>query len=212
MASEVEICNLALSHVGADSIQSLDDKTKEANKCKLHYGPDRDAVLGKHRWSFATKRVILALLSETVTGWEFAYQYPSDCLKAREIYNDLNNVTGLAQHHHCHDHIHTPIDRIPFEVMLKEDGSSKMVVTDKEDAELVYTAKVTDPNIFDTQFIDALSWKLASNLARPLRANERMETSLFNKYLFIVGAAEAASANEQEARPDETNVFIKARR
>lgn len=215
MASEVQICNLALSHVGAASIQSLEDKTKEAGRCNLLYEPARDAVLREHKWSFATKRETLALLpdEDKVDEWEFAYQYPSDCLAAREIYNDFNNVRrdGLLHHDHQH-HAHGNTDRINFEVAVNKGKTAKIIFTNKEDAELIYTAEITDPNLFDTQFRDALAWKLASELARPLRANPKMEELLYQKYLFIMATTQASDANEQQAEPDETNIFVQARR
>ncbi len=216
MASEVQICNLALSHVGAASIQSLEDKTKEAKECNALYEPARDAVLREHKWSFATQRQTLAVLpdEEKVDQWEFVYAYPADCFAARDIYNDLNNATrdGLFHHDHHNLHGHAFTDRINFEVALNKSKTAKIIFTNKDEAELIYTASITDPNLFDTQFRDALAWNLASQLARPLRANLRMEEAYYQKYLFILATTQASDSNEQQAKPDETNIFVQARR
>ena len=64
MASEVSICNQAISWLGGKSIISLDDGTTEANLCKANYDHLRDVVLEAKAWTFAIKRVQFAKLSE----------------------------------------------------------------------------------------------------------------------------------------------------
>ena len=86
MASVVEICNRALSYIGnSRSINSLTEASKEAGECSLHFEACRDAVLSDFDWNFATKRVALADTSNPPPDWEYAYQYPSDCLRITEI-------------------------------------------------------------------------------------------------------------------------------
>lgn len=54
MASEIEICNIALSRIGnSRSINSMTEASKEANQCSLHYEQCRDAVLSDFPWNFA---------------------------------------------------------------------------------------------------------------------------------------------------------------
>lgn len=196
MASEIQVCNLALSRVGAYRIQSLDDATKEARECKLFYPFSRDAVLRDHDWGFARKRVSLALLSETWSGWDYAYQYPVDCLVARKITPDAETETG---------------DKVEFEISSNDSLSRRVILTNKEDAELVYTAKVEDVNLFDAIFTDALAWRLASELAIPLKAKADLQNVLFQKYIFVLGRAEAINSNEGEKKPDHDNRYVGAR-
>ena len=87
MASEIDICNLALSHVGGRPIESFTEGTKEAIECGRFYAFDRDAVLEDHNWNFARKRLDLALTSDEVSGWTYSYAWPTDCLAPRRIYN-----------------------------------------------------------------------------------------------------------------------------
>lgn len=212
MASEVQICNLALSHVGAFRIQSLDDATKEAQECNTLYDPTRDAVLRDHKWGFATKRLVLALLPDTYSGWTYAYQYPSDCLAAREIYNPLNSSNqGCCNDPNCNNSCQSVSKKIDFEIITNDNKDARIVLTNQEDAELIYTAKVTDPNLFDAQFIQALSRLLASDLAVPLRADSHMESQQFKKYLYILGLAQATDSNEQQKKVDDSNSFVQSR-
>lgn len=58
-ATEVEICNAALSRLGAPAISSLLDVDKKAQTCSLMYPRTRDNLLRSHPWNFALRRVEL---------------------------------------------------------------------------------------------------------------------------------------------------------
>ena len=79
MTSEVEICKLALSHIRAGNINSLNDNTAQAQYCRLHYPILRDQLLENSPWQFGQSIRTLSLLTEEVHGWAYVYQYPSDC-------------------------------------------------------------------------------------------------------------------------------------
>lgn len=57
--SDVAICNLALTQLGANTIASLAEGTETARKCNAIYTLIRDAALRAHPWNFAIKRVDL---------------------------------------------------------------------------------------------------------------------------------------------------------
>jgi hypothetical protein len=62
MATNVlEICNAALSKLGAEPITSLDGTSKGAISCKARYGACKKIVLRKHPWNCAIKRVKKAI-------------------------------------------------------------------------------------------------------------------------------------------------------
>jgi hypothetical protein len=85
MASEVDICNMALNAMGHEAIQSLLDDSDAARACNAAYALCRDDVLAAHPWNFATKRVQFALLADdlsTVTSdFTHAFQVPTDTLR-----------------------------------------------------------------------------------------------------------------------------------
>ena len=92
MASSVDICNLALTKIGHESITALTENSKAGRLCNLHYAQMRDAVLRDHTWNFAITRANLAL-STTTPEYEFSYQHalPVDLL--RVLGTDLSNET-----------------------------------------------------------------------------------------------------------------------
>lgn len=196
MASTVDICNLGLSHVAAYPINNLDERTKEARECKRLFPIARDAMLEAHDWGVARKQVALALLDEEVPGWDYVYAWPTDCLVPRKIY-DPAEAPGS-----------TPIK---YEFRVNDDLNRRVIVTNQEDAELIYTAKVTDANLFTSMMVDALGFRLASDLAIPLRSDSKLQVSMLNQFLSRVSAAQASSANAEEKPPETKSDFHKAR-
>ena len=97
MASVVQMCNSALNQLGAASITSLTDNSKNARLCNERYETIRDAVFRSHPWNSLIKRQQLA--QDTATpAWGFKYQFtlPSDSLRvlAIDAYNSDYKVEG----------------------------------------------------------------------------------------------------------------------
>lgn len=199
MASEIEICNMALSRIGNSRfINSLSEKSKEAEQCNLHFGHCRDAVLSDFPWNFASKRVALADTNNPPPDWKFAYSYPTDCLKAIAI---IQSGQKYPQPHNA----------INFLVGSDADGTGKLIYCDQQQAWLQYVASVTDVNMFDSLFIDALAWRLAGELARPLASNAGIGNEAFQMYTMAIASAGAHSLDESSEPNDYMDPFTEAR-
>jgi hypothetical protein len=193
--SDVQICNLALSHLGTPGISSLQEQSKTARQCLIHYELARDYVLRDFPWNFAEKRQALALLSNiTPIGYDLAYAYPTDCLKALRIYNTVEGA-----------------DEIDFRITSADDGKSKMILTNEEDARLIYTMQITDTNLFDSLFVKALSHYLAAELAQPLTKKTSLQSAMIQLYTGIISAATASNASEGRDMSESDNPFIASR-
>lgn len=153
MASSIAgICNVALSRVGETNfIDSLSDETSTAQVCNVLWDHSRSVVLSSHSWKFATVRASLAALSGVErSGWEYSYALPVGCLTPLYIYPGKRNPASE--------------ERIPFE---QEDDETvgPILLTDEEDAELVYVRDVENVARWPALFVDVITWKLASELA-----------------------------------------------
>jgi hypothetical protein len=181
MASEVGICNLALSHIGSSAtISSLTaDKSEEAFHCNLLYADSRDALLRAHQWGFAKRHLALSDVGSPPGNWSYRYSYPNDALYAREILQ--TDTAG---------------DPIKFEIALNDAYNSRVILTDQEDAVLVYTYKVTNPLTFDSLFVNALSWRIAADIAMPLTRDHDRMLSAYQMYQVAINEAHAFNANE----------------
>jgi hypothetical protein len=83
VASQTDICNLALSFLGSATITTITDSSTAARVLIAEYEFVRDAELRAHTWRFAIKRAALpALAAPPLTGpFLLQYQLPADCLK-----------------------------------------------------------------------------------------------------------------------------------
>lgn len=198
-ASVVGICNLALGNIGSTKfIDSLDERSKEALVCKQYYESTRDTVLQEMEPNFASRRVVLADTGKAVTGWQYAYAYPTDCAQAGAIL-----LPGMRSP--------TPEFRVPFEIGADDTGTSRLILCDLETAELRYTMLVTDPNMFSPLFVTALSWALAANIAMPMAVSPSLAERAEKQYRLMIGAAKAQSLNESQEDPYPQGSSINAR-
>jgi hypothetical protein len=196
MSSIVEICNLALNHIGAKSITSLDEASESARKCKLVYEPLRDSVLRGSAWNFATAIEQLAPLDEEVPGWNFLYTEPNRCLKIRKIFNE----TSLSDPR--------PVDH---KLMLSPDTKTKSIATNLELAWCEFTYKVTDPNVYDPQFIEALSYRIGASLAQSLAGNIQLGQALLQMSMSISDKAVLENSKEGSQTKANYSSLIEAR-
>ena len=185
MATKTSICNMALTHISAKNQVSniTTDTSTEAKTCRVFYDDALKYVLADIDWGFATGRKTLAELSETAPDdWDYVYTYPNNCLKAREIF-DGNRRAGTV--------------KIPFEVGLNSDNTVKVIYTDQSQAQLRYTANISDPNLFPPGFVMALSRYLAYLIAMPLTKKQSVEDKAKQKYMETKKMAEVIDAHEE---------------
>jgi len=193
-ASQIEICNMALASLGITTfIAQMDERSKEATVCRLFWETARDATLEAADWNFARRRVKLALTLSSVTNWQHAYAYPSDCIKARRLV-----IPG--------DRRPRATERIPFEIAV--DGDKRLILTDLVDAELIYTQRVTDPTLFPSSFVTALSAALAARVAMPLAVSSTIAEAAMQAAARSLNDAVAQDEREgQEDEPKESELI-----
>jgi hypothetical protein len=193
-----QICNLALTHIGNDTITDINDTAdSNARICKLFYEPTRDLVLREYPWNFA-KRVKLgvAIAGVTVPGWTYFYAIPSECLFIRAIYNTATYGAASPD---------------KYEKMLNPDTNTLLIATNTENAYIEYTAAVTDPNLFEPAFVKALAYRLAAEIAEKLTGKGAIVNRLFALYKEQISTS--ATLNANEGHPDQplTNSYADAR-
>ncbi|HAO1322245.1 TPA: hypothetical protein IHD35_000564 [Escherichia coli] len=199
MASVIEICNRALSNIGNNrNINSLTEASKEAGQCSLHFDACRDAALSDFDWNFATKRLALADTDNPPPDWAYAYQYPTDCVRISEIM-----VPGVRYP--------TAAMRIQYEVGADTDGTGKLIYTDQPAAWLKYIARVTDVNMFDAIFMEALSWRLAAAINMSITGNADLGIFALNMYKQAINNAGSHSMNESQEPQPPVDEFTAAR-
>lgn len=200
MTSVVSICNLALSNIGKDNINALNEGTPEARACNQFYEHVRDMLLQSYPWRWAGKTLSLAEVANDKPGaWGYAYQRPTDCLKVREVRPLYSS---------------DPIDiddakTDSYGVMHEIEGQT--IYTDISPAFLRYTYRVSDPTKFSPLFSEALAWHLSVRLAMPLTRDPNVRRDAFNIANAMQASAQTQDANEERETSDISSDLVEAR-
>lgn len=218
MADQLEVCNLALSNIGsAAAIEDIDEDSKEAYTCRLHWDNCVKAALREHDWNYARRRTALALFgTPPTTEWAYQYAIPSDMMAARRIVNgSLGSSTAASSG--IGSLIYDPTANIPdspdipFEIALSLDGTARVLLTDQADAILCYTANLINPALYDAQFVEALSWKLGSMIAMAIRGDIKTKQAAETMYQNLKISSFASSGAEGTPRQTPDAPWIQAR-
>lgn len=201
MSSVVEICNLALSHLGDDAtIASIDppEGSAQAEHCATFYPLARNVVLESHAWRFATKRSLLAELVSDGWGWQRVYAQPLNCLRVLSI------LPATA---------HETSETAAFDV--KTTSSDVVAIyTDLPDASALYLSKVEDSSRFSPLFVDALARLLASYLAGPVIKGDsgaKMAQTQYQAYRSILAQAINSDASQRQGEITHTPSWMGVR-
>lgn len=180
MASEVDICNLALGHLGDNAtVSSISppEGSAQSEHCARFYPIARDALLEMHNWNFSMRRVNLAEIANNWPEWKYSYVLPGDSIniiavmppQANDDYASRFVPTDTPDFAHNYSPViaagrYSPQ---PFSVEIASDGNH-VLYTNQEEAMLRYTCYVTDTTSFSPLFVMTLSWQLAAMLAGPV--------------------------------------------
>jgi hypothetical protein len=207
MSSPVDICNLALGHLGdTATVASLDppEGSAQAEHCARFYVIARDTLLEMHPWNFATKRVTPPQLTSGWTVWDFSYAMPSDALVIRAV------QAGDVQDDYSTGSAYVPV---PYACEIDNTGA-RVVLTDQEGAVLRYTARVEDTTKFSPLFVLALSWHLASMLAGPIIKGDAGAAEAKRCVQMMQGflaKATTSDANQRDGTPQQVVSWIGGR-
>lgn len=172
MASKIDICNRALSYLGANLITSFDDNSKSAQFCRLFYDDVLESLLRTHPWNFATKRVELNSVDYALTEGLYAYQLPTDCV--RPLYNAYNK-------------------------QIRYDVEGRYIITNESSFTLVYVSLEEDVNQYDTMFRKQLAQELAIELCPSLTNSSTLKEQLkaeFNEQRLLTQHTDSSDDNE----------------
>jgi len=192
MASVVDICNGALNQLGASTILTLTEDSKNARLCNARYTQVRDSVFRSHPWNCLQKRVQLAADTET-PAWGFTKQYtlPADCLRVLTI--------------------------LDYDADYKIEG--RKILTDNSTMKILYVARIEDPNQYDELLRETLSASLAADIAYAITSSNPTATNMYNlfqdklKEARFVDSTEGQNMNPEKGMADvmSADTFINSR-
>lgn len=183
-ATKVSICNAALGVIGARSIQSFEDGTKEAEYCRNFYESQRKALLRQYPWSCAKKRTQLAPLSTHPSfGYKHAFPLPSDFIRLFDA--------GCLR----------------FEV------EGRAILADADVINLIYIFDNNNEDTWDSMLVECMELQLASKLCKPITGSDAAGQTALSLLTRRLEEARRISAQEtqSESIQVEDSVLLGAR-
>ena len=155
MASTVDICNGALNQLGATTILSLTEDSKNARLCNSRYTQVRDAVFRSHPWNCLQKRVELAVDTDAPAwGFSYAYTLPADCLRLLRI--------------------------LDYDSNYKVEG--RKILSNTSSMKILYIGRIIDPNEYDESLRETLSAALGADIAFAVTSNNQTASNMYNLF------------------------------
>lgn len=200
MTSTVDIANYALNIIGASNISAFDENSKVGRLINQRYESVRDAVFRSHPWNCLIRRAELPQeVDVPVFGYSKQYALPTNpfCLRVLEFSNgslsypqdNMTNNTG------------GPVFVI----------EGRKLLTDEDTARIKYIARVTDPQQYDALLVDALSARLASEIAYAATGSTSVSQLADALYRDKLREARFVDATEGAPQKLEASDFIESR-
>ena len=171
MASEVDLINSAMNMIGASNIIERGEDSKAARVSNQRYDSIRDAVLRAHPWNCAVTRVNLAPDTDAPAfDWDYAFTLPTDpyCLRVLRL------------------------DYLDIEFRVE----GRKIVTNEQSINLIYIARVTDPNTYDTLLQEAIAARLAADISFTLSQSTSLTQNMYSLYESKLKEARFVDATE----------------
>jgi hypothetical protein len=186
--SNVAIANGALQRLGTKRIESLTQDAPNARSMNAAFERVRKRLLRRYDWSFAIARASIAADSDGPTWGDWnRYSLPNDFI--RLIRDDESGQ----------------------EVDWKIEGQY-ILSGDASPLEIRYIADITDPNSFDTLFIEAFECKLALECCEEITGSTAKRSGVQADYDDAIAEAKRMGAIEKGAQEFPEDEWLRARR
>jgi len=236
MATQIDIANRALLLVGARAqVSSINpsDGSVEGDTLSTLWTPTFESLGRSAPWNCLTKTITLTLLQaakgtpENPLGvtlpvppapWLYAYAYPSDCLLFRFAIPSLPAGSGSSPPATTVNNsagFWLPSQgQIPFAVTTLGDTNNSpilVVLTNQSQAQAVYNADISNPQIWDSLFQAAMVASLGAFLVPALNLNLALLDRSVKMAEEAIKRARAQDGNEGVTTMDHTPDWILAR-
>lgn len=211
VVTAVDICNLALSHIGESAtVTSIapPDGSAQSILCNQFFNRAVEELLEMHAWSFATARAdLVETATNDVDGWKYSYAYPpagTEIVRTLQVLPDGYKDTYVEQ----------MTKMQPAYTIEQASTGSLVLYTDLEDAEVRYVKFVYTPGFYPPLFITTLSWLLASKLAGPIMKGDvgsAESKRCLQQMQFYLGKAASSDSNQRITDTNHSAPWISGR-
>lgn len=185
-------------------------------------------LLRAAHWNFTRRQVALTQLKAAVINgvlstnpppqpFAYEYAYPEDCLKARfilPVFAGPNTNIPFTTAPNISVPTAGPNIAIPFVVASDTDSGGNdisVILTNMPQAQLIYTRRIENVDLWDPQFQQAMVATLAAAMVNPLNRNAKLFADQAGVAISIVGQARVSDGNEGPQSWDHMPDWIQAR-
>jgi hypothetical protein len=200
MSSRLEIKNQALAEIFSDPITAEDEVSLGARETERFYDTCIKEMLESHDWGFATKRVLLAAVTNDRSNeWSYAYAVPADMGTPRTIVPDLSSL-GYSlpvegPYTPPYYEIWANISVVDQPYFIVEAG---VIYSNTQTATLEYGARTVGEAVMPAMFQRALALELASRIAMPIKKDRILKGDLIKQ---AEAAKDRAMADDDNRSP-----------
>lgn len=210
------VANMCLGRLGVSrAIGALTENSVEAKTCNRFFQHCRQEVLRSHPWGFALRAEALAIVADqSFPGWGYVYQSPSRSLMIRSI-ADANGIRVMRDAFLSGDSSRWEMlrmIRVPWQIALKDDGASQVILCDLSDAWAFHTVDVDNIGAWPADAVSVFAWRLAMEVGGPLSAKAELVERAESRYGSYLSWATANNMNEQkdDARAESPSIACRA--
>lgn len=214
--ADLAVANMALMLLGQHAITSFVDGSVQALAVNTFYANDRDEVLRKASWKFASVISSLTQLpNEAIVGWAYIYAFPTDAVTIRKVFYQDSSYLDYPYFWNWYQNTPPPLITNPmpqeFRVIYQEDIDALVLACNFNPAYVEYTARIDDPSVYDAMFIKCLAYKLASDIAVVLNSDKEVTERMNQKYEMFISEAARVNGNEDQVPNREQSSYLDAR-
>ena len=197
MPSVVDICNEAMDLLGAATIISLTQDSKEARLCNRRFDTVRDSVLRTHLWNVALVRKEIA--ADTIApdfGFTYQYTLPTDpyCLRVVSFWNSS---------------VDNEIAAYDSNIMYKIEG--RKILSNEGTCKITYIARVDDTEQYDSLLSSVIAYRLAADTAYGITGSMSVAQNMQALYEARLREAKGVDAMEGYPEQPQANEYINVR-
>lgn len=186
MSSKTSICSGAALLIGAAPFSDLHENTTAARLTLNLFDDVQDDLLRAHPWKFATKRAALSpLASKPAYGYQYEFNTPSDMLRLLRV--------------------ETPCFSPDFTL---EQGR---ILANINTLNISYIFRNTDVSTWPSDFVSAVKFELAAQIAYPIAKSDTLRQTLEQKAQYKLIIAKNNNAMESPQQRITSNPLMSAR-
>jgi hypothetical protein len=206
-ASSVDICNQALSWLGADLITSLSDNSAEAKTCLANYDLLRDAVMEVREWTFAIQRLSLPpMVRAPVYGYSKQFLVPSSVIRVLSVPDSPTSGSTVGLNGGGADWLQD----VEF-WRMESQPEGRVILADRQTLVIRAIVRVTNEALWSPTFLQAFAARMAAEIAMPLTESRQLQSDMHELYAAKLRDAAAMDGMQGRVEKIRSDYLVRVR-